>query len=328
MDNERLSYLLDKYEQGLCSVAEQAELDDFYHALDAGDPLELPSHIQTDIKDYISDRYKRLKAIIDDQQQGAKKKDHTVFYKIAAAVFVLAATGFIYYQIQRRFSHVTKLPAVASYDAMAARATSGRYVRLPDSSVVVLRAGSNLKMDGAGFNVATRSVNLVGEAYFDIHHDKDKPFIITAGPLKVTVLGTAFNIKEQGDSVTVTVTRGKVRVERADRTIAVLTKDQQLVYAKSEAVQQQVASAAIAKWMVSGLQFKGESLRDIATKLQERYGVVINLEGKLNDCRITITDTFNGTESIEEVLNFICPIVNASFAKSGTNYTISGQGCE
>ncbi len=51
-----------------------------------------------------------------------------------------------------------------------------------------------------------------GEAFFDIAHRADRPFVVHAGPRTVTVLGTRFSVRRDGDTVTVAVSSGRVRV--------------------------------------------------------------------------------------------------------------------
>ena len=52
-----------------------------------------------------------------------------------------------------------------------------------------------------------------GEAYFEIVHDAARPFVVYAGPRTVTVLGTKFSVRRDGDRVTVSVIEGRVKVD-------------------------------------------------------------------------------------------------------------------
>ncbi len=52
-----------------------------------------------------------------------------------------------------------------------------------------------------------------GEAFFDIAHDKARPFIVYAGDRRITVLGTRFSVRHDGPRVEVVVEDGRVRVE-------------------------------------------------------------------------------------------------------------------
>ncbi|MDT9600121.1 FecR family protein [Sphingosinicella rhizophila] len=52
-----------------------------------------------------------------------------------------------------------------------------------------------------------------GEAYFEVAHRNGVPFVVHAGVRKITVLGTKFSVRREGDKVSVAVTEGRVRVE-------------------------------------------------------------------------------------------------------------------
>ena len=65
---------------------------------------------------------------------------------------------------------------------------------LPDSTVVWLNSSSIISYPSY-FDGNTRTIELIGEAFFDVTHDETKPFIIQSGDLKVKVLGTSFNFK-------------------------------------------------------------------------------------------------------------------------------------
>lgn len=62
-----------------------------------------------------------------------------------------------------------------------------------------------------------------GEAFFEVAHRKGQPFIVHAGNRQVTVLGTKFLVRRNGDKVTVSVLEGRVRVDEIDRGQAVRT---------------------------------------------------------------------------------------------------------
>jgi len=90
------------------------------------------------------------------------------------------------------------------------------YASLDDNTKVWLRAGSDLKV--GDFNAdGTRRVSLVGEAFFDVEHNPEKPFIVEMGEGKYAeVMGTSFNIiTDLGDgaaSSQVDVKTGSVKV--------------------------------------------------------------------------------------------------------------------
>ena len=67
-------------------------------------------------------------------------------------------------------------------------------VWLPDSSRVILNAGSTLRIDSI-FGQTARKVYLTGEALFDVTHNKALPFSVSVRNFEVKVLGTVFNVK-------------------------------------------------------------------------------------------------------------------------------------
>ena len=66
-------------------------------------------------------------------------------------------------------------------------------VALPDHSVEWLNSGSKLSFEDS-FNRTERTVTLVGEGYFDVAHDDDRPFTVRCGDVSVLVKGTRFNV--------------------------------------------------------------------------------------------------------------------------------------
>ena len=88
-----------------------------------------------------------------------------------------------------------------------------RQVRLDDGSVVTINTASALR---AAVDKRQRQVWLDrGEAFFEVAHDPRHPFVILAGDRKVTVLGTRFSVRREGETVTVSVVEGRVRLEDA-----------------------------------------------------------------------------------------------------------------
>ncbi len=90
---------------------------------------------------------------------------------------------------------------------------------LPDGSDIELNL--NTKISYANYR-DRRQIKLAhGEVYFDVAHDKNKPFIVFASTGKITVTGTRFNVWEYQGNVKVTVTHGSVSVANDDSQISV-----------------------------------------------------------------------------------------------------------
>lgn len=88
-----------------------------------------------------------------------------------------------------------------------------RTVALRDGSRVELNTDTRLRV---AMDEQTRNIHLErGEAYFDVAHDAQRPFVVHAGDQRVVALGTRFSVRNNGRRVEVVVEQGKVKVEPA-----------------------------------------------------------------------------------------------------------------
>lgn len=202
---------------------------------------------------------------------------------------------------------------------------------LPDSSQVWVNEGSEVKYPKS-FDGKTREVYLHGEAYFDIHHDAAKPFLIHTGDVVTTVLGTAFNIKENPHShvVTVTVTRGKVSVSQGNKVLGILTPDQQLTFnvQDQQVKQQQVDAGQAIAWQQAEMHFEDISFADAAAALEKRFNKhIIFSNDRIKRCRFTGTSLAG--KNLDQVLKVICAFNNATYKKNADGtIVIDGPGCD
>jgi transmembrane sensor len=96
----------------------------------------------------------------------------------------------------------------------ASAVAENRDIELSDGTAIQLGAASTLTTRYANHR---RDIDLgTGEAFFTVAHDNRRPFVVTAGPLHIEDLGTAFNVRRTGQRVSVTVTEGRVRLSPAE----------------------------------------------------------------------------------------------------------------
>jgi transmembrane sensor len=117
----------------------------------------------------------------------------------AALLLVVAAGAFLAYRLdqERDPEYVT---AVGEQ----------RTVPLDDGSRIALNSNSKVKIE---FNAEKRAVRLLrGEAFFEVAHNQERPFVVIAGDNQVTAVGTAFEVRYELDHVDVTLVEGKVNV--------------------------------------------------------------------------------------------------------------------
>lgn len=316
--------LLEKYKSGTCTPEELQALESWYESWrhpDAEEVVwkpeeEMAQELLADFSDY----RRRKEALF---RSGSSRQ---TWWRAAAVILPILGIGALLWLSRPGKTEQAKPVLAVSPDNPEGR----RFILLPDSSTVVLQKGSTLIYPEA-FKGDKREVTLTGEAYFDIYQQKDKPFIIRSGKLITTVLGTAFNIKAYPDqqSVTVTVKRGKVKIEeeKSRKLLGILLPDQQIVYNDNEIAETRpVKAAETVAWVKQGLDFNSVPFEEIARQIGDRYQVKISFDNPaLRNCRIRAT--FEGTESLEKVLLVLCTVKDATYTIDGDEVTISGDGC-
>jgi transmembrane sensor len=104
-------------------------------------------------------------------------------------------------------------PVPVNYNTITVPKGGQYQLVLPDGSRVWLNSASSLRFPTA-FTGADRTVELTGEAYFEVQANKDRPFRVALDGMKIDVLGTHFNVmayKEEGAPLT-TLLEGAVKV--------------------------------------------------------------------------------------------------------------------
>lgn len=211
-----------------------------------------------------------------------------------------------------------------TYYNVLSTARSGQYeVVLPDGSHVWLNAASAIRFP-ASFTGKERSVELQGEAWFDVQHADKVPFVIHSGNMVTSVMGTAFDIKAYPgeQSMTVAVQRGRVKVQSGNRLLATLEKGRQVkVMANTSAVQSNIDTALIAGWKKGNLYYKDERLADIIADLQRVFNASIQINKASLKEEIT-TVSFNKNTGLAKALAIICRITDARLAVNNGIYII------
>jgi len=110
-----------------------------------------------------------------------------------------------------------------------------------------------------------------GEAFFEVTHIEGSAFVVHAGPRMITVVGTQFSVRRDGDKVTVAVVKGRVRVEdttpgESRATITAAPGDVAIGLGSSTMVMSKPVAAVEDKlaWRDGRLVFDGTSLTEVA----------------------------------------------------------------
>jgi transmembrane sensor len=165
-----------------------------------------------------------------------------------------------------------------------------RELTLEDGSIVHLDAASAIAVH---YEKGRREVELLaGQAFFKVVSARDRPFVVTAGNVAITVKGTAFDVWSSGDGVSVAVQSGTVEVlvsgsER--RVLSTLTRGERVVVDRQGAfARSQVDPDDVASWREHRLVVDGATLGEVVEELGRHHrGVIMMSDRKLADRRIT-----------------------------------------
>ncbi|TDQ73819.1 FecR family protein [Sphingobacterium yanglingense] len=153
-------------------------------------------------------------------------------------------------------------------------ASGGMYkIKLADQTVVTLNGSSTLRFPVA-FNSLQRKVILTGEAFFDVAHEKDKPFIVETKNQEVLVLGTQFNVKAYADDreTLTTLAQGSVQVNDVSNSNFVrLQPGQQSILTGGKFSTRQVNLLEYLAWKDNMFIFHHQKLGTIMKELARYY---------------------------------------------------------
>ncbi len=190
---------------------------------------------------------------------------------------------------------------------------------LPDSTHVWLNSNSEvcyrLKENGK-----VRSVEIKGEAFFDVAKMKKVPFEVLNGNIRLKVFGTRFNVKAFEEDVQVTLEEGSLGIYNGEQNeVTRLTPGVQAVVAQSGLLVSldKVDLDAILGWKTGTFEFRDVSLDVIANKLTDLYGVKIRFDNeKLKNERFRCV--INRNKSILQTMEILKQT-------SGLDYAITGS---
>ena len=286
MDKEYFKILIEKYLDGNASTAEVRELCEWIKNNDSLDRWIMQaiersdSHLDEEV-------YERLYTRIKEDIESREKKSHRRFSFVPML----------------RWVAVVCLPIIAAL-AVYELGLDSKVDTLP--LVVTINSASQISYPH-DFNGERRIVELDGEAYFEVTPDKERPFVVKAAGLEITVLGTAFDVCAYKDDseVSVVLLTGKVDVaSESDR--YVMQPDEKLVYDRNTGTMQvgKVYSKEYVEWTDGNLRFENESLENIVKVLSRVYNVKIVFDSAFPEGQYFFTGSI-GSGGITNALDIL-----------------------
>ncbi|MDX8337799.1 FecR domain-containing protein [Draconibacterium sp. IB214405] len=261
------------------------------------------------------------------QLQKTRKEVIAQFYKYAAIVIIALLLGSVTYYLGFRNPDRAYYSEVIS----AENQVLNEYV-LPDGSVVTLNNNSKLLFPKK-FKGDTREVTIIGEAFFDVQRNPEKPFVINAGSAQVKVLGTSFNVSAYpgAETVEVIVKTGKVQVINNNATTekgneeVFLTPGEKgtLVVSNSHITKTMNSDPNFLSWKTHDLVFNTVPLNQVVECLEKAYHIDIDvMEPELNDL---LYEGHFDQKPVDFVLDVIRLTFDLELSVDGKHYTLTSR---
>lgn len=167
------------------------------------------------------------------------------------------------------------------YHTLVVPKGSSFQITLSDGTKVWINAMSKLKFP-AQMGHEERRVHLDGEAYFDVAHDKGRPFVVENKGADIKVLGTEFNINTYSSVAKTTLVKGSVELINATGHNVILSPGQRADYHEGEI---RVRTANVAKdiaWKRGEFYFYNETIGQILNEISRWYNLDVKLVGKIS----------------------------------------------
>jgi transmembrane sensor len=248
----------------------------------------------------------------------------TLFLTTSAAAVILLLIGICSgFFFERNIQKSNQIPDGYTY-VFSPRGQRTRVV-LPDQTKVWLNSESSLRYP-VNYNQKTREVQIKGEAFFEVHKNPLKPFLVYANEIKVKVYGTSFNIKAFPDekNIETTLIEGKLSITtqgkngKAGEEIF-LKPNEKCIYNRTLAIKLNIPTKVISpkavikeskttsvineptiilakninpeeevNWKNGKLIFKEETFEELAVKLERWYDMKIHFtDDKIKNYKFT-----------------------------------------
>jgi transmembrane sensor len=162
----------------------------------------------------------------------------------------------------------------------------GNYkVILPDGTAVWLNSVSSLTYP-VSFQGKSRNVILKGEAYFEVAKNPKMPFVVAVDEMRVTVLGTHFDVNAYPEQAKIktTLLEGSVRLNQASSQVILSPGEQGTVDRRSSDIRMaRVNINKVMGWKNGYFMFQDDNIKDIMQQIARWYDVDIEYRGNVQN---------------------------------------------
>lgn len=179
-------------------------------------------------------------------------------------------------------------------------------VTLSDGTHVWINENSELIFP-TEFQGNTREIELVGEAYFEVAHNPDVPFIVKSqNSSKIKVLGTKFNINTKNDKTYTTLIEGSVEVQSSNEKIVIKPSEQAVITAGGSKIKvSDVDINLFIAWKDGKYAFKNEKISTIMEKISKWYNVTIEYDNDATTPNLELSGSLRKYDTFTEVIEIM-----------------------
>lgn len=200
----------------------------------------------------------------------------------------------------------------------------GEYqVVLADGTKVWLNSASRL-IYPQSFMGKERRVVLSGEAFFDVTHDAERPFVVETSRMNVKVLGTRFNVNDYDDNeeVSTTLVNGSVEIISGDQQAFRLVPGEQAYGKENELEKREVNVRLYTSWIDRKFLFNNTELEEIAKQISRWYDVEIFFSSE-SVKKVRFTGAIVKFKPLEDLVRMIESTSQVRFSVKGRTIVIS-----
>lgn len=196
-------------------------------------------------------------------------------------------------------------------------------IRLPDQSTIRLRKGSSVRYP-EHFSATQRLIHLNGEAFFDVSKREDQRFIVDAGSVAVTVLGTSFNVKSGTADADVSVATGRVQVFAKDAGRKLLLRAGRAAHLSNGELLETDAVSNDTAWLNREKVYSNTPLRQILNELGAEADTPIVIDPGVS---ATLLDNpvpvrFRASDPLRKRLTVLNLVTGTEAVRQGNGYLI------
>lgn len=295
-------------------TATEAELRALYEMLEKGEgpyPEEVMNREMEGSDLMPAQMAERLRKKLEEAAGVRKPLIRRSFYYYAgtaAAVLFLFAGYALYLNLN------TNAHGVKSYGGKTNTGNAPQLVVLPDQSKVWVNKNSTLLVSEDFAN--DRSLQLEGEAYFEVTTDPKHPLTIESGGTITQVLGTTFNIDNNVDgNLRITLISGAIKVSDPENSFsAQLKPGETLINKENKREIVKTGSLDVIGWMHGNMIFNQIPLKEALKRVSEHYNKPVFADDSLLSGKVVTAD-YPAEATLEEVLNHMLFIYQLKITK-------------